>query len=181
MEDPEVPLEQVHEDIQHHAKNGENWTLGVALTAAILAGLAALTALLSGHHANEGMLDQIHASDQWNYYQAKGIKSSVLSTKAELLTALGKTPDPKDHEKLANYKKEQEDIFRDATEKEHASQGHMRAHIIFARGVTLFQVAIAVSAISVLTRRRPFWYLGIGFGVVGLGFLLQGLLFGGAL
>jgi Domain of unknown function (DUF4337) len=178
MEDPEVPLEQVHEELEHRAKRGESWTLGVALTAAILAGLAAIAALLSGHHANEGMLEQLRASDQWNYYQAKGIKASVLSAKKELLTAMGRVPDEKDQQKLLEYKKVQENIFRDAKEKELASREHMQAHVIFARGVTLFQVAIAVSAISVLTRRRRFWYVGIAFGVVGLGFLVQGLLFG---
>src|SRR5689334_11823532 len=176
MEDSDVPLEQVHEDLHHHAKQGESWTLGVALTAALLAGLAAVTALLSGHHANEGMLEQIHASDQWNYYQSKGIKAAVLSSKMELLSGLGKAPDEKDRAKAAEYKKEQETIFQEAKEHEKASQGHMHSHVIFARGVTLFQVAIAVSAVSVLTKRRKFWYLGIFFGIIGLGFLAQGLI-----
>jgi hypothetical protein len=180
MDEPEVPLDQVHEDIHHHATrhgHGESWTLGVALTAAILAGLAAITSLLAGHHANEGMLEQIHASDRWNYYQAKGIKAAVLSAKAELLTGLGKKPDAQDQAKAVQYKHDQETIFQEAKDREKASQSHMQSHVIFARGVTLFQVAIAVSAVSVLTKRRPFWYLGILFGVVGLGFLVQGLIF----
>jgi len=178
MEDPEVPLEQVHDDIHHRAVSDQRWTLGVALTTAVLAGFAAITALLSGHHANEGMIEQIHASDQWNYYQAKGIKAAILSAKADLLAGLGKAVDEKDRAKLADYKKEQDDIFRDAKEKEQASRSHMQAHVIFARGVTLFQVGIAVCAVSVLTRRRPFWFLGILFGVAGAAFLVQGLLFG---
>jgi hypothetical protein len=179
MEDPEVPLEHLQDELEYRAKHGENWTLGVALTAAILAGLAAISALLSGHHANEGMLDQIRASDQWSYYQAKGIKASVLTAKKDIFTAIGKPVDERDQEKLLQYKKEQDEVFRDAKEREKESQAHMRAHVIYARGVTLFQVAIAVSAVSVLTRRRPFWYLGIAFGVLGVGFLIQGLLFDG--
>ncbi len=176
MEDPEVPLEQVHEEMQHHALHGEKWTLGVALTAAILAGLAAVTALLSGHHANEAMIDQLRASDQWNYYQAKGLKAAVLTAKLDLLLALDKPVDAQEREKAAEYKQEQEKIFGEAREREATSQTHLRSHVIFARGVTLFQVAIAVSAVSVLTRRKPFWYLGIAFGVVGIAFLVQGLL-----
>ena len=39
----------------------------------------------------EAMILQIQSSDQWNYFQAKSIKSSLLTTKTELLTALGKT------------------------------------------------------------------------------------------
>lgn len=175
MEDPEVPLEQVHEDIHHHA-NRERWILGVALSTALLAGLAAVASLLSGHHANEGMLDQIRASDQWGYYQAKGIKGAVLSAKLELLVSLGKNSDPRDEAKVAEYKKDQEAIAEQAKEKEKASEEHMHLHVIFARGVTLFQVAIAVSAIAVLTKRRPFWYVGMAFGLMGLCFLIQGLL-----
>ena len=178
MEDSEVPLESIHEELHHRASHGQGWTLGVALSAAILAGLAAIAALLSGHHANEGMLEQLHASDQWNYYQAKGIKAAVLSAKIELLSGLGKSAEDKDHAKVLDYKNEQEEISRQAKEKERASQAHMRSHVIFARGVTLFQVAIAVSAVSVLTDRRRFWYVGLGFGGVGLGFLIQGLLAG---
>jgi hypothetical protein len=177
MEESEVPLEKVHEDIHEHVQgSGERWTLGVALTAAVLAGLAAIASLLSGHHANEGTLEQLRASDQWNYYQAKGIKAAVLSAKMELLGSLGKIPDAKDRIKAVEYKNDQEEILREAKEKEKASQSHMRVHVIFARGVTLFQVAIAVSAVSVLTRRRGFWYVGLAFGVVGVGFLIQGLI-----
>jgi hypothetical protein len=177
MEESEVPLEQTHEDIHHHAKHRGDWALGVALTTAVLAGFAAITSLLSGHHANEGMLEQLHASDEWSYYQAKGIKAAVLNAKMELLSGLGKTADEKDRAKAADYKKEQEEIFRDAKEREKTSRAHMQAHVIFARGVTLFQVAIAVSAISVLTKRRQFWYVAIGFGMIGLVFLIQGLVF----
>jgi hypothetical protein len=43
-------------------------------------------------------------------------------------------------------------------------------------GVTMFQVAIAVGAISVLTRRRNFWFASLAFGAVGVGFLGYGLL-----
>ncbi len=48
MESPEVPLEQTQEEIAHHAHESlESWIMGVALTAAILAACAAITALLS--------------------------------------------------------------------------------------------------------------------------------------
>ena len=50
----------------------------VALTAALLSVLAAITALFASHYANEAMIEQIQASDQWSFYQAKGIKSVVL-------------------------------------------------------------------------------------------------------
>src|SRR5262249_47272246 len=151
MEEIEVPTEHLHEDMHeaaHHAR--ERWVTWVALSSALLAGFAAVTALLAGHHANEAMVDQIHASDQWSYYQAKGIKASVLSSRIELLKALGKETSAKDEEKVAQYKEEQDEISKEAKEKEHASESHLQHHVIFARGVTMFQVAIAVAAIAAL-------------------------------
>ena len=60
MEGPEVPTEQLHEEIHHHVEHSrELWVLGVALSSALLAGLAAVGALMAGHHANEAMLAQI--------------------------------------------------------------------------------------------------------------------------
>ena len=45
-----------------------------------------------------------------------------------------------------------------------------------AKAVTVFQIAIAVSAISVLTRRKWLWYGSGLLGLIGLIFLLQELL-----
>ena len=88
MEEAEVPLEHLHEEIHHSAEHGgENWISWVALSTAILAVLAAIAGLLSGKHANEAMMSQIEASDQWGYYQAKSIKASVLDAKIALSSA----------------------------------------------------------------------------------------------
>jgi hypothetical protein len=177
MGEPEVPLEQTQEDLIDHAhESTDKWVLGVALTAALLAVLAAITALTAEHHANEAMILQIQSSDQWNFYQAKGIKANLLNSKVELLTALGKTVDEKDKNKLEKYQKDQDEIKAKAEEMQRESEVHLRHHSILARGVTMFQVAIAVGAIAVLTKRRRFWYVSLAFGLVGVAFSLQGLL-----
>jgi len=176
MDEQEPPVEHLHEEIHHHAEtSGQRWISGVALSTALLAALAAVAALLSGHHANEATLEQLRASDQWSYYQAKGIKAAVLGTKLDLLAALGKEPAAADREKLAGYQKEQDEIAAEARAGEAASRAHLRHHVVLSRGVTCFQVAIAVAAISVLTRRRWFWFIGLGFGAIGTVFLLQGV------
>jgi len=177
MEAPEVPLEQTQEHIHEHAHHSKaNWITGVALTTALLAALAAVTSLLAGHHANEAMIEQMQSSDKWAYYQSKGIKAGVLGTKVDLLKALGKPINPKDEEKLVEYKNQQEEISKEAKEKEEASKAHLGNHVIYARGVTFFQVAIAISAISILTKRKWFWFVGIGFGAMGVFYFVQGLL-----
>ena len=177
MEAPEVPTEHLHEEMHHHAgQSRSRWTMGVALSSALLAGLAAVCALLAGHHSNEAMIEQIQSSDRWAFFQAKGIKAAVLSSKMELLEAEGKPVSAKDQKKLDEYKKEQEEISAEAKKKEHAAESHLHKHVIFSRGVTLFQIAIAIGAISVLTNRRAFWFVSLAFGLLGGFFLAQGWL-----
>ena len=163
-------MEQVDEDIHRHrhGHGQSDWTLGVALTTALLAVLAAIGSLASGHYANEGMLEQMQASNQWGYYQSKSVKENVLRSKLDLLEAFGKPTLEKDREKLAEYKHEQEEIRAEADKLVKESAHHMHLHTRLARSVTLFQVAIGVSAIAVLTRRRLFWYAGIASGIAGL-------------
>ena len=169
MEEAEVPLEHLHEKVKETAEHtGVTWISWVALSTAILAVLAAIAGLLSGQHVNEAMMNQIESSDQWNYYQAKSIKASVLDAKMSLTGA----PNESDQSKLQRYEKEQEQIKSEAERKEAAAKSNFHKHEVFARGVTMFQIAIAIAAISALTRRRKFWIVSLLFGGVGCVFLV---------
>ena len=169
MEESEVPLEHLHEEIHHTAEHSrEVWISWVALSTAILAVLAAIAGLLSGRHVNEAMMNQIEASDQWNYYQAKGIKAAVLDAKMSLSGA----PNELDQSKYDRYEKEQEEIKSEAERKEAAAKSNFHKHEVFARGVTMFQIAIAIAAISALTRKRRFWIVSLLFGAAGCAFVV---------
>ncbi len=177
MEEIEVPLEQAQEHIHHAAHEAkENWIGKVALMSALVAVVAAIAALLAGHHSNEAMITQIKASDSWSFYQAKGVKASILQTKIQIISELGKPTSAKDEEKLNDYKKEQDEISEKAKEFEHESEHHLKIHETMARSVTLFQVAIAISAITVLTRRKKFLFVSLGFSLIGLIIFIQALL-----
>jgi Domain of unknown function (DUF4337) len=169
MEEAEVPLEHLHEQTHETAKHsGQAWISGVALSTAILAVLAAIASLLSGEHANEAMINQIEASDQWSYYQAKSIKAAVLDAK----TVFTGAPDGADQSKRARYEKEQQEIKSEAEHKQAAAKSFFHKHVVFARGVTMFQIAIAIAAISALTKKRSFWVVSLVFGALGCAFLV---------
>jgi hypothetical protein len=171
MEEAEVPLEQLHEQTHHAAEHGgAPWISWVALSTAILAVFAAIAGLLSGKHANEAMMAQIESSDQWAFYQAKGIKAAVLDAKM----TLSGTPNEQDRAKGAKYQEEQAEIQKEAQAKEGEAKANFHQHEVFARGVTMFQIAIAVAAISALTKRRRYWMLSLIVGAVGCVFLALG-------
>ena len=171
MEEAEIPLEGLQERVHHSAEHSDAaWISWVALSTAILAVLAAVAGLLSGKHANEAMMSQIEASDQWSYYQAKSIKASVLDAKMSLATVA----DEKDRAKAMRYEEEQSEIKSEAERKQTEARANFHRHEVYARGVTMFQIAIAVAAISALTKKRRFWIVSLVFGAVGCVFLILG-------
>ncbi len=162
MEEPEVPTEHLHEHIHEKLEEGEHekksrWSLFLAVSTAIMAVLAAISSLQAGHHSNEAVIDKEDASDKWAYYQAKGIKSDMVQM------ALLNTPadSGKLKEKIAKYKEEQADISKEAKEAEDESTMHLTKYKTLAMGVTLLQISIAISAISMLTRKKFLWYIAL--------------------
>jgi len=80
--------------------------------------------------------------------------------------------DESDQSKRDRYEQEQEKIKSEAERKEAAAKSNFHKHEVFARGVTMFQIAIAIAAISALTRKRKFWLVSLLFGLVGCVFLV---------
>jgi hypothetical protein len=179
MEAPEVPTEHLHEQIQEHAEQHapqHGWVMKVALSSAIVAALAAVGSLKAGHTANEALIRQIESSDQWNYYQAKGIKAGQLKSKRDILDALQRPVSPKDTAKIEDYEREQEEIKREAEKLAAESRSLLHQHQTLSHSVTMFQISIAVSAMSVLVRSRRLWSVSLLFAGLGVGFLSWGLM-----
>lgn len=182
MEEMEVPMEHLHEKINEEAEGKsesekERWILYVALSTAFVAVLAAIAGLLGGYHANEALIDQIRSSDQWSFYQAKAIKSDITSSANHILQSLSTRPvSQEDQKKVARYEKEKQEIRQKAEEYTKSSEMHLERHVTLAKSVTLFQIAIAIAAISILTKKRLLWAGSIILAVIGLVFLLMGII-----
>ena len=52
--------------------------------------------------------------------------------------------------------------------KEAEARANFHQHEVFARSVTMFQIAIAIAAISALTKKRRFWFVSLVFGAARL-------------
>ncbi|MBC7528436.1 MAG: DUF4337 domain-containing protein [Chthonomonadaceae bacterium] len=171
------------------------WTRWISLSTALLAVVAAIGALQSGSLVNEALitknnalLKQSQASDQWAYYQAKGLKSNGAKQTVAILASLtNKTESTENTEKwkaeAERYNEEQKEIEKKAheLEKERDEAGKetehlMHRHHIFAYCVTLTQVAIALSAIAALTKRKPIWFVSLLLGALGLYVFITGFL-----
>lgn len=158
------------------ASESKRFMSRVAVTTAILATMASLSGMFSSSHLNRAMLDQIRAADQWSFFQAKGVKLAVLESRMELLTAMGTPPVAGDAERAERYRREQEEIMAEARIRESGAEKHRQRHATMAAASTAFQVAIALAAVALLSKRAVLWYLAMGLGVVGTGFFVMGVM-----
>ncbi len=182
-EGPEVETEQlreaVHEELE---KEGGSFLKQIALTTAILAAFAAVAALLAGSTVNEALVYkteattlQAQASDQWTYYQAKGIKRELQQMAPNAWLAAGKAAPPHYAEEADRYRREQQQIDAKARELEHRRDERSReadhllhSHHGYANAVALFQVSIALGAVAALSRSRWVWYASMTAGGAGI-------------
>lgn len=154
----------------------KKWMSRVAVTTAILATLASLATMFSTTHLNQAMIEEIKASDQWNFYQAKGIKLAVLESRMEMLPALGKPVADEDRARAARYEKEQGEISVEAKARQSAAADHRRRQGLLSNGSTAFQVSIALAAVALLVKKNVFWVLSLAGGAVGVVFFVWGML-----
>lgn len=180
-------IEELHKEREEREKEAKDtaWTRYISLTTAFLAVIAAVAALQAGSLANEALIlkndsivSQAKASDQWSYYQSAGIKSNTAKQTASILAAL--PGHPADAGKIwekdsAKYEQRKEkamegakEFEKERDEKSGEAKAMLTHHEIFALCVTCTQVAIALSAIAALTKRRAVWYVSMLAGAIGL-------------
>ena len=182
-EGPEVETDKLHEAIHEEMeKEGSGFLRKIALTTAVLAAFAAIAALKAGSTVNEALVLktestrlQAQASDQWTYYQAKGLKAAIQEAKKATWEAAGKVPPPELAKQAERYTGEQAEIKKTAEEKEKerdeksAEADHLlHQHHRFASTVALFQVSIALGALAALTRNKPVWWGSMIVGLSGI-------------
>jgi hypothetical protein len=165
--------EELHHQQQEEAKNSK-WLNQVAVSTGILAALAAIGALQANFLSEEGMVAQIKASDNWAYYQAKSTKSQIQDSASIILQSLQKPIPSSIGAKSNQLEKDKTKIYEEAQALEKESQAYFQRHQYLAYSVTALQVAISLSAIAALLRRKALWYTGFGLAALGIVFMVIG-------
>ncbi|PJI97022.1 uncharacterized protein DUF4337 [Acidovorax sp. 69] len=150
------------------------FTAIVATVGAIFSYMGGATQATAGLMKNDAAIKKTEASNQWNYFQAKSTKQSLAELARDLTPA---EPEKAKYQgKIDRYEKEKNDIKTVAEKLEadaHAfdqqSEGQMHQHHRWAQATTALQVAIALAAIALLTRKKWLEYGMYGVAAVGLG------------
>lgn len=176
----EFEVQGQHDHEVEHAAHTDNLGRWVAMFTAILATIGAIISYQSGSTEsralelkNEAILKKSEASDQWAFYQAKGIKQVVIehavvadetarqTLAAEAMRYAG--------EKAA-IEKQARAFDEEARANDSASGRALEPHRHLAQALALVQVAIAMAALTVLTRQLWLLSFAAASAVTGIAF-----------
>ena len=163
----------------------EPWLNLLALTTVILAVCATMATFKGGGYSTRAVLSQAQASDQWAYYQAKGIKGNLYEVEAmrlrRELELAPKTAVPvlqkslaDVEKKVAKYDGERAAISKKATAFEEAKADAQKHGAPFGLAVIFLQIAILLSSIAALLKKQPVYWAGLAVGAVGLVYFVNG-------
>lgn len=189
MEDEyEVPSPHEHEIDEIVEKERDGLPQKIALMTAVLATIGALISYQSGSAQNEALflknqsiLKQAEASDQWAFYQAKSIKGHL----DDVAATLANSPQDKARFLLDKLKQEKEkaEVQTEARKLQIESRklgtesdAKLHPHERLAIALTFIQIAIALAAITVLTRRRWLLWGSVVAAATGIGIAVTTLL-----
>jgi hypothetical protein len=166
---------EIHEFSQQMKEAGETSLTRISLAISILAVLVAMVTVLGHRTHTRTVLMQTRAADQWNAYQSRKLRTESLQVTVDLLT-LQPVNDPVAAQKrIADYNAkiskwtvqltdDQARARKFEDEVEHAEAQASR----FDLGEALLQIAVVLSSITLLTRRRQYFYFGLSLGMAGL-------------
>ncbi len=152
-------------------------TAVLATVGAMFSYLAGATQADAGLFKNDAAIRKTEASNQWSFYQAKSGKQNLSQLGLEL-SAPERKPffqheiDRYDAEK-AQIKLQAEKLEKESAEFDEKSEAQMHQHHRWAQATTALQIAIAMAAMALLTRKR--WLEKAVFVMSGIGFVVGGL------
>ncbi|MGA2632947.1 MAG: DUF4337 domain-containing protein [Terracidiphilus sp.] len=165
-----------------HAEH-ENALRPVALTMTVLAVLVAVVTVLGHRTHTEAVLDQNKATDTWGEFQAQNIRSWDADLSLNLMKDL-ELKDKDDAKKnadeyrkrQANWAEKMADEFKEAKALEAEVKLAEAKADRFDLGEALLEIGLVITSVTLLTRKRAYWYVGIVFSLCGIVSAVFGLL-----
>lgn len=187
-EEYEVPSPHEHAVEEASEKENDSLAQRIALMTAVLSTIGALISYQSGSNQNEALflknqsiLKQAEASDQWAFYQAKSTKShlddaaAALAPTEELKAHFLADKTKQDAQKI-EIEKEAKKLQAESRKLGEESEARLHPHERLALALTFIQVAVALSAITILTRKKWLVWGALASAVVGIATAIRAFL-----
>ncbi len=174
---------EIQEFSKQMREGGEANLTRISLAISILAVLVAMVTVLSHRSHTEAVLMQARAGDLWNEYQAKKIRSEGMSNVVDLLDLQPVRDQAATAKKRSEYQAHLTKWSGDLLEEQKAAREFEdevrraeRKASHYDLGEALLQIAVVLSSITLLTRQRTYFLLGLALGLAGLAVAASALL-----
>jgi hypothetical protein len=155
----------------------------VAFFMSVIAVLVAVTTVLGHRAETRAVLKRAEASDVWNEYQAKKNRAYDTALITDLLTVVtvsDKDGAAKIAKGYAGHQEKWADDFKEEQKEALGLENEVKLAEskakFFDLAETLLEIGLVVSSVTLLTRSRIYWYLGIGASAIGVTSVVWGLL-----
>ena len=160
----------------------EKWLTYLASTTVLLAVLATLSTFYGQKNSTRSIVSEIKASNQWNYYQAKKIRSYLFEVQKEGLETDLKMREktvPSDvvalmekrlnafASKIKKWEEDMSKISKEAKGFEAVRDKALQHSKNFGLAVVFLQMAILLSSIAALMKIKIVWLVGLIIGCIG--------------
>jgi len=166
-------IQEAHEHAEH-AHHDRSLQLPT-FTMAVFAVLVAIVSLFAHRSSTEEILLQSKAADTWAEFQAKSIRQSGYKQLAAVIDAFETKDSQKAEQTKAQFEKEserydqeKEKLQEEARKLEQEVQLEQHRGDRFDFGEALLEIALVITSITLLTKRRIFWQFGLLLGVLGV-------------
>lgn len=167
---------EIHEFAEQMKESGEakESLTTISLAISILAVIVAMVSV-AGHRAHtEAILMQSRAADQWNEYQAQKIRMdnlSVVVDQMNLQPTLSAAATIKLKQYETHIEKWHADLAREqqiAENYEHEVEHAEKRAARYDLGEALLQIGVVLCSITLFTRTRAYFLMGLTLGGLGI-------------
>jgi hypothetical protein len=167
----------------------EHWRDWLALSTTIIAVITVIMSLEASRATMLAVYSSSNETNQWLLYQTKSIKEysyqiSKTAFELELATVSGISAEAIEkyrqtikryNEELKRYKDEKEEIMQEALALGKAKEKHIKRSAGFIASLVFLLIAILISSIAAVVRKKYIWYIGLSMLIGWIYFFIDSI------
>jgi hypothetical protein len=170
-------------EIHHETEHTTDPTgRAVGILAAMLAVALAIVTISSHRTHTAAIIHKSNANDAWQHYQSSRVKFHNLELGQSLITVFGSKSEASQKllagyaAEMRKYEDQGKQIQREAQRYEEAAEADERHALRYDVGEGLLEIALVLSSLYFIARKKMFPVIGIITGIAGIAIALSGLM-----
>ena len=154
-------------EIHHEGHESDPFGQRIGVLAAIIAVFLAAVTIMSHRSHTDAVIYKTEANDKWAFYQAKSIKRAQYDIAARVASQSASGLVDEFKKESARYKREDEDIQKEAQEKEAETGLAERRALLYDFGEGLLELGLVLCSLYFISKKKLFPAVGVVSSAAG--------------